>query len=102
MSFGRFYNAMLTEDEEILRLKLGDAIRTETDFDVEYRIRRTDGAIRFLRAIGHRHPSGEYGEYVGITMDITEQKHAEEEREKLRQLEADLAHINRINMRPKI
>ena len=31
-------------------------------------------------------------------MDITERKHAEQERERLRQLEADLAHINRINM----
>jgi C4-dicarboxylate-specific signal transduction histidine kinase len=31
-------------------------------------------------------------------MDITEQKHAEQERDKLRQLEADLAHINRVNM----
>jgi signal transduction histidine kinase len=31
-------------------------------------------------------------------MDITERKRAEEEREKLRQLEADLAHINRVNM----
>jgi signal transduction histidine kinase len=31
-------------------------------------------------------------------MDITDQKHAEKEREKLRELEADLAHINRVNM----
>jgi hypothetical protein len=31
-------------------------------------------------------------------MDITERKQAELEREKLRQLEADLAHINRVNM----
>jgi signal transduction histidine kinase len=31
-------------------------------------------------------------------MDITERKRAEEERERLRQLEADLAHINRVNM----
>jgi len=31
-------------------------------------------------------------------MDITEQKHAEQERERLRQREADLAHINRVNM----
>jgi signal transduction histidine kinase len=37
------------------------------------------------------------GYYVGITMDITERKKAEQEREKLRQLEADLAHINRVN-----
>jgi signal transduction histidine kinase len=31
-------------------------------------------------------------------MDITERKRAEEERARLRQLEADLAHINRVNM----
>jgi C4-dicarboxylate-specific signal transduction histidine kinase len=37
-------------------------------------------------------------DYVGTTMDITEQKHAEQERERLRQLEADLSHINRVNM----
>jgi C4-dicarboxylate-specific signal transduction histidine kinase len=48
--------------------------------------------------VGHHNPSGEIGEYVGITMDVTERKHAEQERERLRQLEADLAHINRINM----
>jgi signal transduction histidine kinase len=35
---------------------------------------------------------------VGSAVDITDVKRAEEEREKLRQLEADLAHINRINM----
>jgi signal transduction histidine kinase len=38
------------------------------------------------------------GEYVGITMDITERKRAEEERERLRQLEATLARTNRVNM----
>jgi signal transduction histidine kinase len=38
------------------------------------------------------------GDYVGTTMDITDQKRAEEERERLRRLEADLAHIQRVNM----
>jgi len=95
--FDRFYNAILAEDEVALRAKLENAIREGADYDAEFRIRRTDGAIRFLRGIGH-HPSQEIGEYVGITMDITERKRAEEEREKLRQLEADLAHINRVNM----
>ncbi len=38
------------------------------------------------------------GEYVGITMDITERKRAEAERERLRQLETDLARVNRINL----
>jgi PAS domain S-box-containing protein len=96
--FDRFYNAILPEDEVALRAKLENAIREGADYDVEFRIRRTDGGIRFLRGIGHHNPSQEIGEYVGITMDITERKRAEEEREKLRQLEADLAHINRVNM----
>ena len=96
--FDRFYNAILAEDEVALRAKLESAIREGADYDVEFRIRRTDGTIRFLRGIGHHNPSQEIGQYVGITMDITERKRADEEREKLRQLEADLAHINRVNM----
>jgi PAS domain S-box-containing protein len=96
--FDRFYNAILLEDELALRAKLENAIREGVDYDVEFRIRRTDGTVRFLRGIGHHNPSQEIGEYVGITMDITERKRADEEREKLRQLEADLAHINRVNM----
>jgi len=96
--FDRFYNAILAEDEVALRARLENAIREGADYDVGFRIRRTDGALRFLRGIGHHNPSQEIGEYVGITMDITERKRAEEEREKLRQLEADLAHINRVNM----
>jgi PAS domain S-box-containing protein len=96
--FECYYNTILAEDEPAVRAKLENAIRTGADYDVEFRIRRIDGAIRFLRGIGHHNPSGEIGEYVGVTMDITERKRAEEERERLRQLEADLAHINRVNI----
>jgi len=96
--FDSFYNTILVEDEVALRAKLENAIRAGADYDVEFRIRRADGAIRFLRGIGHHNPIQEIGEYVGITVDITERKRAEEEREKLRQLEADLAHVNRVNM----
>src|SRR5580704_13924758 len=96
----RFWATLHPEDEPVVRATIENAIRTGTDYDIrEYRIcRAEDGQIRFLRTIGHRNPVGEIGEYVGITMDITEVKRAEEERERLRQLEADLAHINRVNM----
>jgi PAS domain S-box-containing protein len=96
--FDLHYNSILPEDEPALRIKLENAIRAGADFDVEYRIQRSDGAIRFLRGIGHHNPAQEFGEYFGITIDITDRKRAEEERERLRQLEADLAHINRVNM----
>ena len=96
--FELFYSTILPEDERTIRAKLENAISVGTDYDVEFRIRRADGTIRFLRGIGHHHPAQEIGEYFGITMDITDRKRAEEEREKLRQLEADLGHINRVNM----
>jgi PAS domain S-box-containing protein len=96
----RFWATLHPEDEAEVRTAIEDAVRAGTDYDVgDFRIcRADDGQIRFLRTIGHRNPSSEPGEYLGITMDITERKHAEQEREKLRKLEADLAHINRINM----
>jgi PAS domain S-box-containing protein len=94
-----FWNTIHPEDEPVVRTTLENAIRTRTDYDIpEFRVRHADGSIRFLRTIGHHNPSEEVGYYVGITMDITEHKRAEEERERLHQLEAELAHINRVNM----
>src|SRR6266404_4666507 len=98
ISFEILYKATHPEDEPTLREKFYDAIQARRDYDLEYRIYRPDGTVRFLRSLGHYNASHEVGEYVGITMDITERKHAEVERERLRQLEADLAHINRVNM----
>jgi PAS domain S-box-containing protein len=95
----RFFDTLHVEDAPWVNVALERAVLEGKDYYLdEYRIHHTDGSIRFLRAIGHRNPSGEFGEYVGVTMDITERKHAEMERERLRQLEADLAHINRVNM----
>jgi PAS domain S-box-containing protein len=96
--FNLYYNAILPEDERIIRGKLENAIHAGADYEVEFRVRRPDGTIGFLHGIGHHNPSQEVGEYFGITIDITDRKRAEEERERLRRLEADLAHINRVNM----
>jgi PAS domain S-box-containing protein len=99
ISAERFFDTQHAEDAPHVNAVLERAVREGTDFYLdEYRIHHTDGSIRFLRAIGHRNASGEPGEYVGVTMDITDRKRAEEERERLRQLEADLAHTNRVNM----
>jgi PAS domain S-box-containing protein len=99
ISAERFFATQHAEDAPGVNAVLERAVHEGTDFYLdEYRIHHTDGSIRFLRAIGHRNASGEPGDYVGVTMDITERKRAEEERERLRQLEADLAHTNRVNM----
>ena len=95
----RFFATLLPEDEPYVTAIHERAVREGTDFYLdEYRIRHTDGTIRFLCAIGHRNATGEPSDYVGVTMDITDRKRAEQERERLRQLEAEVAHTNRVNM----
>ena len=66
----------------------------------DFRIVLPDGTIKHLHSIAHPivNESGEVVEVVGTTMDVTERRKAEEERERLRELEADLAHINRVSM----
>src|SRR4030095_2083050 len=66
----------------------------------EYRIVLPDGKVKHVHAIAHPvlNANGELVEVVGTTVDITERKRAEGERERLFQLEADLAHINRVSM----
>jgi PAS domain S-box-containing protein len=94
----RFWDTIHQEDAPFVKATLEDAIHKRADYDIpEFRVCHPDGSVRFLRTIGH-HTSGEMGDYVGITMDITDRKRAEEESERLRQLEAELAHINRVNI----
>jgi C4-dicarboxylate-specific signal transduction histidine kinase len=59
-----------------------------------------DGKVKHVHAIAHPvlNANGELVEVVGTTVDITERKRAKEERERLRQIEADLAHLNRVSM----
>jgi PAS domain S-box-containing protein len=76
------------------------AVQAKVDFEVEARVVLPDGTVRHIHGIGHPvlNANGEIVEVVGTVVDITERKRAEEERERLRQLEADLAHINRVSM----
>lgn len=74
--------------------------REMTDYDAEFRIVLSDGAVRHIHAVGHPmvNATGEVVEIVGTHLDVTGRKHAEEERERLRRLEDELAHINRVSM----
>ena len=76
------------------------AVREGRDYNQEFRIVLPDGTVRHVQAVGHPvyDASGELIEIIGTHVDVTDRKHSEEERERLRQLEADLAHINRVTM----
>jgi PAS domain S-box-containing protein len=76
------------------------AINRKLAAEVEYRIVLPDGTTKYAHGIARPvlNTKGEVVEVVGTAMDITERKRAEAERDRLRQLEADLAHINRVSM----
>jgi signal transduction histidine kinase len=78
--------------------QLERARRDKTEFEFDYRIVHPGGEIRDIHTVGHPvfSPSGELVEFVGTVIDVTERKRAEGERERLRQVQADLAHLTRV------
>jgi PAS domain S-box-containing protein len=73
---------------------------TGQPLDYEVRLRRgSDGVYRWFqtRARPLRDNRGKIVKWCAVVNDIEDRKRAEQEREKLRQLEADLAHINRVS-----
>jgi PAS domain S-box-containing protein len=79
---------------------LEQAIVEKTDYDGIFRIVLPEGTVRWIHTVGHPvlTAAGELVQFLGSSTDITEHKRAEEEHKKLRQLEAELAHINRVSM----
>ena len=88
------------EDRDSFLQAFSRVIDQRVDSEVEYRIVLPDGAIKWVHGIGHPvlNANGELVEVIGTTVDITERKHAEEERVRLHQLETDLEHINRVSI----
>jgi signal transduction histidine kinase/CheY-like chemotaxis protein len=88
------------DDRMPLRQILDRAAMEGCDFIAEHRLLMADGSVKHVQVAAHRliDEDPERVVFVGAVRDITERKHAEEGRERLRQLEADLAHINRVSM----
>jgi PAS domain S-box-containing protein len=88
------------DDRDRVRQVVKEAVRQKQDYTIDYRIVLPDGTLKHLRSICHPSysPAGDLVEVVGTALDVTERKRAQEEHERLRQLEADLAHLNRLNV----
>ena len=76
------------------------AVASGNALEAEARMRGAEGQYRWLlfRSVPQRDRSGKIVKWYGKSMDITELKRAEEERERMHELEADLAHMNRVSM----
>src|SRR5215510_4609487 len=74
-----FFAYIHPEDCERVRVAIAEAIESQRDYDVEYRIRREDGAERWMlgRGRGFYDEEGRPYRLAGLGLDITERKEAE-------------------------
>ena len=88
------------DDRERVYEETQEALREQKDYAVEFRIVLPDGTIKYVEATGHHlfSAGGDLLEIIGAIVDVTERKRAQEEHERLRQLELDLAHMNRLSI----
>jgi PAS domain S-box-containing protein len=90
------------EDDRAATRRLIDEMMAggRQSYQMEKRYRRKDGQVIWVLVNTSIIPaSGSTPAFfAGVVVDMTERKRAQEERERLRQLEADLAHVNRVSM----
>ena len=74
-----------------MRKSIDRAIQGRMALDFEHRLLLPDGSIKSVRVVGHPAITAGSGDvkFVGAITDVTD-------RERLRQAQADLAHINRV------
>ncbi|HEY1484118.1 MAG TPA: ATP-binding protein, partial [Candidatus Acidoferrum sp.] len=96
--FETFFQRIHPGDQAKFREAVETAERNKADFELECRLVHPSGEVRDIHVIGHPviSPSGDLVEFVGTVMDVTDRKRAEKERERLRQVQADLARVNRM------
>jgi C4-dicarboxylate-specific signal transduction histidine kinase len=70
------------------------------DYKIEFRIIFPGGTIKYIELAAHPKFSadGKFIEVVGTIIDVTERKRSKDEHDRLRQLETELAHVNRLSM----
>jgi PAS domain S-box-containing protein len=88
------------DDREMVDERFERSLRGKLDDFDEYRIVLPDGTLKYINSIGHPvfDDDGSPIAFVGTAVDVTERKRAQQEHERLRELEADLAHMNRLSI----
>jgi len=87
------------DDREPSEKKAFEALRQGREYAGEFRIVLPDGTTKYLESSGYPLVSMDGTPEMIVThIDVTERKRAEAEHERLRQLESELAHMNRLSI----
>ena len=103
VSIDTFYERLHPQDRDRTRAAIEASIASKTAYDIEYRTLSPDGKrTKWIRAIGRAYydEAGNPTRFDGVTVDITDRKAAEAQREELLQAEraarADAERLSRL------
>lgn len=96
MTVDRLLGFVHPEDEELIRQALQTVVQTKGESQVEYRTIWPDGSVHWMLSRGRVRclASGEPDTLMGVSVDITQRRHAELEAQELR---SNLQHLARVN-----
>ncbi|MBT8440151.1 MAG: diguanylate cyclase, partial [Gammaproteobacteria bacterium] len=79
-SYEIYLSYLTPEDHAKLEAVIADSIENKTPFEVELKITRKDGSVRYVRELGYANfnESGEPTHIIGTSLDITNIKNAEQ------------------------
>ncbi|MEH1782572.1 MAG: PAS domain S-box protein [Nostoc sp.] len=97
-TYEKWLNQLHPEDWEWVEQDLRQAIATQTDYAVEYRVVWQDGSIHWVSGKGRGvyDTTGQLLRMLGVLMDITERKLSEEERRRAQILQIELHLLEQI------
>ena len=92
LSYEEFLERVHPDDRGRVRSTLDAAVAAGAPHELEFRIVRPAGDIRWVHAKGrvHRDEKGVFARVLGVSLDVTDQKRAEEERNRLHSLEVSV------------
>lgn len=72
--------SLLPDDVELIAQTFINAVQNHTAYELEHRVVHPDGGIHWVyeRADPHFDEAGQLTRYIGVSLDITERKHAEQ------------------------
>ena len=97
-SFESTFERIHPEDRPALAETIERAVREKADFQIEYRLVLPDGTRRNVRILSHPvlDAYGKLVEFIGTVVDVTEHKHAEEERQRSQHYLAEAQRLSHI------
>ena len=89
LPYEEFLERVHPDDRGRVRSTLDAAVAAGAPYELEFRIIRPAGDIRWVHAKGrvHRDEKGVFVRMLGVSLDVTEKKQAQEERDRLHSLE---------------